>query len=135
MIGIDTKEVADLKARLGRSETALDAAVDDATKLIAHGVLTAARRKVPRGRSGNARASLRLVGSSGTQTITGGGQKAPYYAWLDFGGRTGIRNSVHRTYKRGGRYIFPGLVSQSAEIAQALDRAVDDALRAGGLDG
>ena len=38
--------------------------------------------------------------------MSGGGNKAPYYPWLDFGGSVGRRRSVRRPFLDKGRYIY-----------------------------
>lgn len=131
-----TTNVDDVRAALRRSSDAAAPALDVAVERIAEDVLSAARRKVPRGRSGAARASLKVMGSSGTETLSAGGRKAPYFGWLDFGGRTGARGGRgRRPYKRGGRYIYPALASLDTTITRHLEAAAAETLRAGGFRG
>jgi hypothetical protein len=100
----------------------------------AHLARDEARRRVPRGPSGAARASLRVVEGVGTAQLIGGSRRAPYYGWLDFGGFAGRsrpgRRGARRPYRRGGRYIFPALVDRwqatQDDAARALDAAMAD---------
>lgn len=78
-------------------------------------VLDSARPLVPT-RSGKARASLKAGSSETAVQIKAGGSKAPYWAWLDFGGRTGRNKSVRRPFVMGGRYIYPTLRKRRDDI-------------------
>jgi hypothetical protein len=54
-------------------------------------------------------AAARTVRSTSTQTaarVSGGGARAPYYPWLDFGGKVGRKKSVIRPFYKDGRYIY-----------------------------
>lgn len=81
-------------------------------------------------RTGAARASLRADGAR----VTGGGTRAPYFGWLEFGGRTGINNSVERRFVRGGRYIWPAFDANRKRLMGILDDDVADAVRRAGLE-
>lgn len=123
----------DVAASLERGGDAAGPAMDRAVSRIADDVLGATRRKVPRGPSGAARASLQVMGSSGTETLSAGGRKAPYFGWLDFGGHTGARGGRgRRPYKRAGRYIYPALASLDNAITRHLTVAADETVRASG---
>lgn len=68
-------------------------------------VVGRAKPKIPH-RSGAAASSPR-PGSTGTKVrVRAGSRKVPYYAWLDFGGRVGKSGSVHRPFKKKGRYLY-----------------------------
>lgn len=85
---------------------------------------------VPRGPSGAARRSLRAEGPR----VTGGGSQAPYFGWLEFGGRTGINRSVERRFVRGGRYVWPAFDANRRKLIGLLEDDVAAAVRAAGLD-
>lgn len=91
------------------------------------------RKDVPR-RTGAAQASLKAKSTRTSARVSAGGRKAPYYSWLDFGGRTGRRRSVIRPFYKEGRYIYPTLRRIRPEIQEALDRAIVDVARSAGLD-
>lgn len=134
-IEVDTRKVDDLRAALLRSRDAAGPEMEKAVSTVSQAVLAGARSRVPRGPSGAARASLRIIGAQDTETVTGGGQKAPYYGWLDFGGRVGRNKSVLRPYRKQGRYLLPALMDAQALIEASLDEAVQGTLRAGGFHG
>ena len=85
-------------------------------------------------RSGAARNSLVARSTRGSARISAGGPKAPYYPWLDFGGRTGKKKSVVRPFYSEGRYIYPTLRKYSEEIAQAQYDSLAAVARQAGLD-
>jgi len=68
-------------------------------------VLSGARKRVPT-KTGAAVASLKAASSQREASIRAGSRKAPYYPWLDFGGRVGIGKSVKRPFLAKGRYIY-----------------------------
>lgn len=68
-------------------------------------VVDDARPRIP-SRSGRARGSVRSRSTQTKARVSGGGRRAPYYPWLDFGGRVGRRKSVKRPVLREGRYIY-----------------------------
>jgi len=64
-----------------------------------------ARARVP-SRTGRAKGTVKARSTETSATVTGGGSGAPYYPWLDFGGRVGRRRSVKRPFLVEGRYIY-----------------------------
>jgi hypothetical protein len=56
---------------------------------------------------GTAAGSIRTVSTQSKARVRAGGAKAPYYPWLDFGGRVGKYRQVHRNFIGEGRYIYP----------------------------
>ncbi len=116
---------------LGRDVPALvRLSLDDATDL----VVGPARRKVPT-MTGRAARSVRAEPATGTTAaVVGGGGRAPYYPWLDFGGRVGRRESVSRPFRTEGRYIIP-TAQEAAKAGRFEDvmaaALVDVAARAG----
>jgi hypothetical protein len=85
-------------------------------------------------RSGAARRSLKAKSTRTSARISVGGRTAPYYPWLDFGGRTGIRKSVKRPFLKEGRYIFPTLRKIRPKIMAQLEKSLTAAARSAGLD-
>lgn len=98
-----------------------------------------AKRRVPV-RSGRAQGSIR-AGSSGANAWVAGGKKTvPYYGWLEYGGRkpiSGRPRSVGPWKGSGGgkegRFIQPAIEAKFDEVRQAVDEAVDDAVKAAGF--
>jgi Bacteriophage HK97-gp10, putative tail-component len=108
---------------------ALRVALNDCAEI----VLGYARPRVPR-RSGRARASLKARSTQRAVRVAAGGSKAPYYPWLDFGGRVGRRKSVRRAFIRDGRYIYPALRAKHEEFDAALTKALLGAVRSAGIE-
>lgn len=91
------------------------------------------RPKVP-SVSGAARASLRPQSTQSAAKIAAGGPRAPYYAWLDFGGRVGRRKQTKRPVIAGGRYIFPTLGEHRADIEGAMLKGMIELAARNGMD-
>lgn len=91
---------------------------------VADVVLSAARPLVP-SRSGKARASLKAGSTERAVQITAGGSKAPYWSWLDFGGRVGRAKSVRRRFIQEGRYIYPTLRKKRDDIEDKFYEVID----------
>ncbi|KUL22356.1 hypothetical protein [Actinoplanes awajinensis] len=89
--------------------------------------------KVPR-ISGNAVASMKAKSTRTSARVSVGGRRAPYFPWLDFGGRTGIRGSVVRPFYREGRYVYVTLAEITPEIQQLLLDGLTEVARGAGLD-
>lgn len=107
----------------------LRVALNEASQL----VIDKAKAEVPR-RTGKAAASLKVRSSQREARIAAGGRKAPYYPWLDFGGKTGINRSVDRPFYTEGRYIYPSLRKNRDEITKVLETAITDLARGAGLE-
>lgn len=76
-------------------------ALNDAAGLL----IDEARPKIPR-RSGRAGRSLRAASTRKAVRVRAGGARAPYYPWLDFGGRVGRGKSIKRPFIKDGRYLY-----------------------------
>lgn len=97
-------------------------------------VVRHAKPRVPVGppKGGHALSSLRASSTRTAARVSGGNKRFSYYAWLDFGGRVGRHNSVHRPFIKRGRYIWPAFVDNRAHVQDELHEAlVGVALRAG----
>lgn len=105
---IDTDAPKELRAEL---KTIADVLVDET------------RPQIPK-RTGNAARSLKPRATRNTVKISVGGTKAPYYPWLDFGGRTGIHKSVGRKFYTEGRYLYPTFRKMKPEIEAMLIKAI-----------
>jgi hypothetical protein len=82
------------------------------------------RSKVPR-RTGRAAASVKPKATTRSAGIAFGGNAAPYYPWLDFGGRVGRNKSIVRPFIKEGRYVYPTLRQERDNIAEAADTAIE----------
>jgi hypothetical protein len=92
-----------------------------------------ARPRVPSD-SGRARATVRAASTQTQGRVVGGGTRAPYYPWLDFGGRVGREDSVRRQFREGGRYIYPGLAARRDEVHERLLAGLLELCRSAGVE-
>lgn len=98
-------------------------------------VVADARPRVPR-RSGRAQRSVRSRSTQTAARVVGGGNKAPHYPWLDFGGRVGKGQSVRRPFKRDGRYIYRSYFEKKAsgQFERVMTTALVDVARSAGVE-
>lgn len=120
---------AALKRMDGESQKKLRLVQNEAADII----VQSAKRKVPR-KSGKAAASIKAQSSQREGKVIAGGRKAPYYAWLDFGGSAGPYKSIKRPYRQGGRYLYPSFGENRAEIMEALARGLKQLIEESGLE-
>ena len=113
-------------------------ALREANRGAAEVVVAEARTLVPY-RTGRARASLRAVATAQRGQVRGGGAKAPYFGFLDYGnkvrsgGAVGRGDSVPRPYARTGRIVYPALARQIEHVIDQYRDAVDGVLHDTGL--
>lgn len=105
------------------------------TELMAVAQMVAGRAaaKVPKV-SGAAAASITPRSSVRGAGIAFGGTRAPYYPWLDFGGRVGRRKSIYRDMIQGGRYVYPAIGESRDDIEEGVEEAVNKAAKAAGFE-
>ena len=96
-------------------------------------VVDAAKPTVPV-LTGRARASIRAASTQSAARVRGGGAKAPWLPWLEFGGRVGRNNSVRRRHVKEGRYIWPGFIRRREDVRSELAAALERAARSAGLE-
>lgn len=120
-----------------RNLKAMDREVPKALRLAfnaaADVVVQDARPKVP-SRSGKARGSVRARSTQTASRVVGGGSRAPYYPWLDFGGRVGRRGSIDRPFLKYGRYIYAAWYANQPRYVKLLEDALLDAARSAGIE-
>lgn len=85
-------------------------------------------------RSGKAARSLKAKSTRTSARVGAGGRSAPYYAWLDFGGRVGRNRAVKRTFYKEGRYIYPTLRRIKPEILRKLEENLTHVAVSSGMD-
>lgn len=117
---------------LGKVDRELPKAVRLALNDAAAVVVDYARPKVPR-RSGAAAASVRAASTRTAVRVKGGGRRAPYYPWLDFGGRVGKNRSVERPFYKDGRYIYDGYFKHKDEMVDVMQRRLREVADEAGL--
>ena len=66
-------------------------------------VVSDAKPRVAR-RSGRAAGTVKARSTQTASRVAGGGNRAPYYPWLDFGGK--IPRGPRRPFLKEGRYIY-----------------------------
>lgn len=89
--------------------------------------------QIPR-RTGAAAKSLKAKSTRTSARVSVGGRRAPWYPWLDFGGRTGPKKSVERPFYSEGRYLYPTLRRVRPDIERALESGLVAVARGAGLD-
>jgi hypothetical protein len=107
--------------RVGFNEAA-DIIVDDAVP------------KVPR-RTGRARKSLKAKSTRTAARAFGGGNRVPYYPWLDFGGEGRRRGRPPaRPFIKEGRYLWKSFGDNRDEVAEALEKAMFNVIESSGIE-
>lgn len=114
----------------------IDAALPKALRLAfneaADAVVSDARPRVPR-RSGDARASVKARSTQTKARVSGGGRRAPYYPWLDFGGK--IPRGPRRPFiGRTGRYIYRAFFARRDEFVDNLSEQLVKVARDAGIE-
>lgn len=89
--------------------------------------------QIPR-RSGAAARSLKARSTRTAVRIAVGGRSAPYYPWLDFGGKVGRANSIVRPFYSEGRYLYPTLRKNRDEFTKIMQGALGTIAHDAGLD-
>lgn len=85
-------------------------------------------------RSGAAARSLKARSTRTQVRIAVGGRSAPYYPWLDFGGRTGKGGSVVRPFYTEGRYLYPTLRKNRDDFTKIMTGAIVAIADGAGID-
>lgn len=98
-------------------------------------VVAAAQPGIPI-RSGRAAGSVRARSTQTAARVVGGGGKAPYYPWLDFGGKVGRGKSVSRPFYKEGRYIYAAYFAKrdSGEFEDVMTKALLSVVRGAGIE-
>lgn len=125
--------LAEFSRNLRKMDSELPKALRLAMNQAADVVVVAARRDVPR-RSGAAARSLVARSTRTAVRVAAGGRRAPYYPWLDFGGRVGRGRSVRRPFIPDGRYIYPAYHANRDRVEQVMTAALLDVARQAGVE-
>lgn len=127
---------AALKAMDGETQKKLKVVLDQ----VAQAVVGGASRRVPVGKTGLARKSLRAQSSQREAKVVGGSKKVPYYGFLDFGnkpggGRGGVgrKDSNPRKFIERGRYMYPAFDANRDSIYKALQKSIVQLAEEAGL--
>jgi hypothetical protein len=130
---VQVKGIKDLQRGLNQLEEKAGPELRKGLNKIAAIVADAARDKVPR-RSGKAAQSIKVGSTQRAAQIKTGGTAAPYYPWLDFGGKVGRGKSVRRTFIKEGRYIYPTLREKRGLVTEKVDELIRDLAVKAGFD-
>jgi hypothetical protein len=130
---IKVKGLSEFSRNLKRLDADLPKALRIAFNEAADVVVTDARSGIPT-RSGKAKASVKARSTRTAARIVGGGNRAPYYPWLDFGGRVGRSRSVRRPFLSDGRYIYNAFYDNADRLGDVLSDALIDVARSAGIE-
>lgn len=125
--------LAQFRAGLKRMDKDLPKGIRIALNGVVDIVVDDARPRIPR-RTGRAAASLKSQSTQSKARIKAGGSRAPYFPWLDFGGRTGRNRSQVRPFFKKGRYVWLSFADKRTEVTAALEGAMVDVAKGAGLD-
>lgn len=132
----DTIRVEGL-AQFRRSLKALDSNLPKALRLALNGamgvVVDYGKSHMTR-QTGQALSSIKAKSTGTAARVSEGGNKAPYAAWLDFGGSVGRNKSVKRRFIKEGRYLYPALRDKKPEIISALEDSIAEVAKQAGID-
>ncbi len=94
-----------------------------------------AKKRVPT-RSGKAARSIKSRSTQVEARVVGGAKSAPYYPWLDFGGKVGRKKSINRPYKKRGRYLYAAYFQHrdSGDFQDALLSGIREVAADAGLE-
>lgn len=130
---VEVEGLAEFRRALRRVSSDAAKTLRVALNSVADLIITEARQEIPR-RTGAAAASLKAASTGTTIRIRVGGRKAPYYPWLDFGGKTGKSKSVVRRFYSEGRYLYPTLRRERDRFDERLETALQGTADAAGLE-
>lgn len=118
----------ELKALDPAAGKQIKAALNDAAEI----VLAYAKPRVPSA-TGAARSSIMVRSTVRESRVVAGGKRAPYYPWLDYGGKVGRNKSVKRPFIKEGRYLYPALGARKTEFSAMLETRLTAIITDAGL--
>lgn len=121
------------RANLKTLDRELPKALRMALNAAADIVVSEAKPKVPT-KTGKARASVKARSTQALSRISGGGNKVPYYPWLDFGGRVGRSKGIRRPFLKEGRYIYDAYFRNKSRYVEVLEKALLDVASQAGVE-
>lgn len=130
---IEIKGIKELNRRLRKMDKDLPKALRLAGNSAADVIVGQAKPLVPR-RSGRAAGTIKAASTRTAARISAGGSKAPYYPWLDFGGRVGINKSVSRPFLKEGRFIWKAYADNRRKVEETLEGELVKVAKSAGLD-
>jgi len=130
---VEVKGLAEFSRALKKIDADLPKGLRIAMNGAAEHLITATRPQIPR-RSGNAAASLKAKSTRTAVRIGVGGRTAPYYPWLDFGGKVGRKKATVRTFIKEGRYLYPTLRRDRDAFQKIMEAALVGVAEGAGMD-
>lgn len=130
---IRVQGLSEFSRNLRRLDADLPKALRIAFNQAADVVVADARSGIPT-KSGKAKASVKARSTRTAARIVGGGRRAPYYPFLDFGGRVGKNKSVRRPFLSDGRYIYKAFYDNVDRLPDILESALLDVARSAGVE-
>ncbi len=87
-------------------------------------IVQSARPRVRR-KTGRAAGTVKVKSTQSYARVSGGGSKAPYYPWLDFGGHIAPRGrNIDRPFIKHGRYIYAAYDDSRGRFVEVMQRAL-----------
>lgn len=129
LVRVEQKGLAEFRAAIERASGEGQERLDGVLAAAAESVVARARRGVP-SRTGSAQASIKASGLA----IRAGGSRAPYFPWLDYGGRVGRKKSVARAWRSEGRYVYPALSAEWVALMTDAESELVNLVRGAGLE-
>jgi hypothetical protein len=130
---VEVRGLRELKSAFRQVDKGLNKELGHEFKELAESIAAKVRMKVPK-RKGRAASSVKGKGSQRGGAIAFGGSAAPYYPWLDFGGRVGRSKSIYRPFQSSGRYVYPTIAENKDEIIDETDKVLKRMLQKAGFE-
>lgn len=130
---VEVRGIREVRSALNQVDKELGRKLRDELAKVSEVVLDEARPHVAR-RTGSAVGSMKVRKQTAGAAIAVGGNKAPYYPWLDFGGRVGRNKSVQREFVKEGRYLYPAIKRKRRVIDDMLDEMLSRLLKQAGFE-
>ncbi|TCO64955.1 HK97 gp10 family phage protein [Actinocrispum wychmicini] len=88
---------------------------------------------VPR-RTGRAQSSVKARSTRTEARVQAGGTKAPYFAWLDWGGKVGRKHHTARPWIKTGRYLYPAYTKNRDKVREIFVQALLQVAEQAGIE-
>lgn len=125
--------LAEFNRNLRKLDSDLPKALRLAHNEAAQLIVDYAQPRVPR-KTGRAAGTIKARSTRTESRIQGGSKRAPYYPWLDYGGRVGRKRSIQRPFIKEGRYLYHALSANYDKFAELLTEKLIDVAREAGVE-
>ncbi|MFI7677869.1 hypothetical protein [Actinophytocola sp. NPDC049390] len=129
---VKIKGLAEFSRNLRKLDSELPKALRLAHNEAGQLIVDYAKPRVPR-RTGRAAGTIKTRSTRTETRVQGGSKRAPYYPWLDFGGRVGRSRSVRRPFIKQGRYLYPALGANYDKFVVLLEQKLIEVARQAGI--